>query len=259
MIKKLLFIAFLLITHSIISQEQPAYTPAEKRLEAFKVRKQMLEHSLLKHVEVPNIGPTVFGGRIVDLDVNPDDPTQFYIAYASGGLWYTDNNGTTFTPVFDHEAVMTIGDIAVDWKRGHIWVGTGENNSSRSSYAGVGLYQSTDRGKSWTYKGLGESHHIGRILIHPRKPNIILVASMGHLYSPNRERGIYRSVDGGNTWEHNLFVNENTGGIDMIFDPVILMSYMLRFGKENVEHGILKDQGRAPAYIKVLMGEKPGH
>ncbi len=211
---------FLLISFAAFCQEQPHYTSADKRLEAFQIRNHLLDESILQHVDVDNIGPTVFGGRITDLDVNPDDPTRFFVAYATGGLWYTENNGTTFTPVFDYEAVMTIGDLAVDWKNGHIWIGTGENNSSRSSYAGVGLYVSRNMGKSWQHMGLPESHHIGRILIHPKQPNTILVASMGHLYSSNKERGIYRSTDGGQTWEHVLFVNDKTGGIDLVFDPV---------------------------------------
>ncbi len=121
----------------------------------------------------------------------------FYVGYASGGLWETQDNGTTFTPLFDDQAVMTIGDIDVHWPSGKIYVGTGEVNSSRSSYAGNGVYSSSDGGKTWTHLGLDETHHIGRVLVDSRDPNTVWVAALGHLYGPNSERGVYRSTDGG--------------------------------------------------------------
>jgi photosystem II stability/assembly factor-like uncharacterized protein len=159
-------------------------------------------------------------GRVVDVDVCPDDPTHFYVAYASGGLWVTYNNGQSFEPLFDHEAVMTIGDIAVDWKHGEtIWIGTGENNSSRSSYAGLGIYKSTDKGKTWQHKGLEDSHHIGRVILDANDSNTLYVAVIGHLFTPNDERGVFKSTDGGNTWKKTLFVDNNTGAIDLVMDP----------------------------------------
>ena len=157
-------------------------------------------------------------GRVVDVDANPDDPTEFYVGYASGGLWYTTNNGQSFTSVFDSEDVLTVGDIAVNWKTHTIWLGTGEVNSSRSSYAGVGIYKSTNNGKTWEYLGLPESHHIGKILLHPTDNNVAWVAVLGHLYSPNKERGIYKTTDGGKTWKQTLYIDENTGGIDVDLD-----------------------------------------
>ena len=108
------------------------------------MRKQLKENSIVTGIPFTNIGPSIFSGRIVDVDVNPAQPHEMYIAYASGGLWYTKNNGISFTPVFDHQACMTIGDIAVNWKEHVIWVGTGENNSSRSSYSGVVMYKRDD-------------------------------------------------------------------------------------------------------------------
>jgi photosystem II stability/assembly factor-like uncharacterized protein len=158
-------------------------------------------------------------GRVVDLDVNPDDPTEFFVAYASGGLWHTNNNGTTFSPVMDNSATQNIGDIAVHWNSGTIWVGTGENNASRSSYAGIGVLKSEDMGKSWTNMGLPDSQHIGRIVINPDNPNELVVGVTGHLYTKNEERGIYKTSDGGATWEQSLYINDSTGIIDLAFVP----------------------------------------
>ncbi len=201
------------------SQSQPPATPAELRLQSFQQRQKLAERSVVAHIPFQSVGPTVFSGRVADIDVWEKDPTHFYVAYASGGLWKTENNGTSFTPLFDHEAVMTLGDIAVDWEQGVIWVGTGEVNSSRSSYAGAGIWKSTDEGKTWQHMGLGESHHIGRIVLHPTDPNTLWVAVLGHLYSPNKERGVYKTTDGGRTWKQVLFVNENAGAVDLAIDP----------------------------------------
>ena len=136
-------------------------------------------------------------GRVVDVDVNPNNTIEFYVGYASGGLWYTDNNGTTFTPVLDNAPTQNIGDIAVDWNSGTIWVGTGEKNSSRSSYAGIGILKSTDKGKTWNNKGLLDSHHVSRILINPNNTDEVVVGVIGHLYSSNKERGVFKTLDGG--------------------------------------------------------------
>ncbi|NUQ25648.1 MAG: glycosyl hydrolase [Saprospiraceae bacterium] len=198
---------------------QPPFTPAVERIKSFEQRKALKEKSIANEVKFRNVGPTVCSGRVVDLEVSPADASHFYVAYASGGLWKTTNNGTTFEPLFDREAVMTIGDIAVNWKTNTIWIGTGENNSSRSSYSGVGMYKSTNGGKTWQHLGLGESHHIGRIVLHPSNPNIAWVAVLGHLYSPNQERGVYKTTDGGKTWKKTLFIDDDTGVVDLMMDP----------------------------------------
>ncbi|MEO1260306.1 MAG: glycosyl hydrolase [Bacteroidota bacterium] len=199
--------------------DRPAFTPAKERMTNVETRKNLLEKSLVKNVPFESIGPSVFSGRVVDVDVLESDPTKFYVAYASGGLWKTENNGHSFTPLFDNEVVMTIGDIAVDWEREVIWIGTGEVNSSRSSYSGIGMYKSADGGKTWEHKGLPESHHIGRVILHPTDENTLWVAVLGHLYSPNQERGVYKTNDGGTTWERVLFVDGNTGAVDLAIDP----------------------------------------
>ena len=177
------------------------------------------EPSLVKNLPFSNVGPTVMSGRVVDIAVNPENTIEFYVAYASGGLWYTDNNGISFSPVMDNAQTINIGDIAIDWKKGTIWIGTGENNASRSSYAGIGILKSTDKGKTWQNMGLKDSHHIGRILINPNNPDEIIVGATGHLYSKNEERGIYKSVDGGQSWTKTLFVNDNSGIIDLVAQP----------------------------------------
>ncbi|HMO39378.1 MAG TPA: glycosyl hydrolase [Saprospiraceae bacterium] len=218
---RLIFFFFcLLLTQSGQAQLlQPPPTPGEERISSFAQRKALEQASLLNGIEWRSIGPTIMSGRVTDIDVSPTDPTHFYVAYASGGLWKTVNNGHSFTPLFDQEMAMTIGDIAVDWARNTIWVGTGEVNSSRSSYAGTGIFKSTNGGKTWQHLGLGESHHIGRIILHPTNPDIAWVAVLGHLYSPNKERGVYKTTDGGKTWKQTLFVNENAGAVDLIMEP----------------------------------------
>ena len=201
------------------SSDVPPPTPAKERWEGYLERLNLEKHSLVKNVPFRNAGPTVMSGRVVDLAVDPANPAHFYVAYASGSLWETKNNGTSFEPLFDNQIVMTIGDIEVDWKNSIIYVGSGENNSSRSSYSGYGMFKSSDNGRTWENIGLTETHHISRILIHPSDSNTLWVGALGHLYSENPERGVYKSTDGGKTWNKNLFVNNRTGIVDLIIHP----------------------------------------
>jgi photosystem II stability/assembly factor-like uncharacterized protein len=201
---------------------EPKPTPAAERMAAIEKRKAATQRSLVSNVQFTNIGPTIMSGRVTDLDADPNDPTRFYVAYASGGVFFTGNNGTTFSPVFEHETSITIGDIAVNWAnpaKPEIWVGTGEANSSRSSYAGTGVYVSNDGGKTWLNRGLHETHHIGKVLLHPSQNGTAWVAAIGHLYSPSAERGVYKTTDGGKTWTKTLYIDENTGVIDLHADP----------------------------------------
>ena len=206
------------ISSLFVSAQQPS-TSAETVKQALAQKQKMTQSSLVKNVPFENIGPTIMSGRVVDVDVNPDRPSEFYVGYASGGVWHTVNNGTTFTPILDNAATQNVGDIAVDWNNRTIWVGTGENNSSRSSYAGIGILKSTDNGKTWEHLGLEDSHHIGRILINPNNPDEVVIGVTGHLYSPNEERGIYKTTDGGQTWNKTLFVDNMSGIIDVQHAP----------------------------------------
>jgi photosystem II stability/assembly factor-like uncharacterized protein len=169
----------------------------------------------IRNSKLINIGPSIMSGRVTAIAVNPNKPTEFYVAYASGGLWFTANNGITFTAIMDNSKTQNIGALAVDFKNHIIWVGTGENNSSRSSYAGIGILKSIDNGKTWQNTGLTDSHHIGKIILNPNNKDEVIVGVLGHLYSPNKERGIFKTTDGGKTWQHTLFINEDTGIVDI--------------------------------------------
>ena len=166
------------------------------------------------------IGPATMSGRIADIAVSPDRQDTWYLAAASGGVWKTENAGTTWMPVFDKEGSYSIGCVSIDPNRPlTVWVGTGENNSQRSVSYGDGVYKSIDGGKSWQNVGLGDSQHIGRILIDPRNSDTVYVASQGPLWSAGGDRGLYKTEDGGKSWKKVLDISENTGVNDVVFDP----------------------------------------
>ena len=165
--------------------------------------------AIASHFPFREIGPTRQGGRVVAFGVTAGDPYRFFVGAGPGGLWRTINNGTSFEPVFDREGAASIGDVAVAPSRPEVvWVGTGEANLRNSTYYGNGVYRSTDDGETWTHRGLEETHHIGRVRIHPRDPDIVYIAAQGHLYSENEERGVYKTVDGGETWQLARLIHE---------------------------------------------------
>ncbi|MBI3789352.1 MAG: glycosyl hydrolase [Gemmatimonadetes bacterium] len=167
-----------------------------------------------------NIGPAAMSGRITDLAVVERDPATFYAASATGGLWKTLDAGITWTPVFDREATHSIGAVSVAQARpSEVWVGTGEATNRQSSSWGDGVYKSVNGGRTWTNMGLGDTHHIARIAIHPSNPDIVFVAAVGHLWGPNAERGLYKTSDGGRSWTRVLFVDTETGVTDVAIDP----------------------------------------
>ena len=208
---------FLLVLTTAIAQ--PSSTPAQDLLNSTNDLYHLLSRSLVSKLPLTNIGPSVMSGRVTDIDVNPKAPHEFYVGYASGGLWYTNNNGTSFQPVMDNSPTQNIGDIAVHWPSHTIYVGTGENNSSRSSYSGIGILKSTDKGASWQHLGLADSHHIGKIVINPTDPKEVIVGVTGHLYSNDNARGIYKTTDGGITWKQTLSLQDPVGIIDISVAP----------------------------------------
>ena len=176
--------------------------------------------SILNRMEWRNIGPAIMGGRIDDIAVVESDPKVFWVGTASAGVWKTVNHGITWIPQFQNEEVSSIGSIAVaPSDPSVVWVGTGEPANRQSSSWGNGVYVSDDGGTTWTHKGLEDTHHIGRVLVHPTDPGTVYVAALGHLWGPNAERGVYRTRDGGETWDQVLHGDENTGAVELAMDP----------------------------------------
>lgn len=195
-------------------------TDFETRMKFFQQHQQLRESSEFKDYKWKHIGPMLMCGRITDIAKPLDQPSTFYVSSASGGVWKTENEGTTWTPIFDDCPSASTGTIAVDPRNSNcLWVGTGESNILRSTMAGTGVYKSMDGGQTWRHMGLGDSHHIARIVIDPRNSNTVYVAACGHEYTSNSERGVFKSTDGGETWERTLFEDEWTGAIDLVIDP----------------------------------------
>ncbi len=178
------------------------------------------DHPLLRPFSWRSIGPYGQGGRVDDLAVNPDDPHTYYAGFATGGLWKTSNNGTTFESIFDSYGTHSIGALAVAPSNPDIlWVGTGEANNRQSSSFGDGVYKSEDAGKTFTHVGLRETQSIARVIAHPADADVAWVAANGHLFGANPERGVFKTTDGGESWSHVLSVDENTGATDLVIDP----------------------------------------
>ena len=171
-------------------------------------------------LKLRSIGPALTSGRVSAFAVDPNNRAHYYVAAASGGVWETTNDGTSWTPVFEHEGAYSIGAVAIDPKNPFVvWVGTGENNSQRSVGYGDGVYRSDDGGKTWKNMGLKKSDHIARILIDPRNSDVVYVASQGPLWGPGGDRGLFKTTDGGKTWKDVLSISENTGVTDVVMDP----------------------------------------
>ncbi len=184
---------------------------------------QKIPENILSKIHYRELGPTRQGGRVVAFAVSQQDPYVYFVGAGPGGLWKTVNNGTTFESVFDQKNTSTIGDVAVAPSDHNIvWVGTGEANLRNSTYYGDGVYKSTDGGKTWKHMGLRESHHIGKVIIHPTDPDVVYVSAQGHYYTDNPERGVYKTTDGGKTWTKSLEVVVDgiyVGATDMVMDP----------------------------------------
>src|SRR5579871_5267319 len=174
----------------------------------------------LKNLKFRSIGPATMGGRVDDFAVVESDPRIIYVGAAAGGIFKTVNGGMSWQAIFEDQPNPSIGDLALAPSNPSIlYVGTGEANNRQSSSWGDGVYKSMDGGATFTHLGLKETHHIGRIVVHPTDPNIVYVAALGDLWGPNKERGVYKSTDGGATWTQTLYVNEDTGANDIAIDP----------------------------------------
>jgi photosystem II stability/assembly factor-like uncharacterized protein len=190
-------------------QQQPAKPPINPS-----------DDPLLQQFRWRSIGPANMGGRIDDIAVVESNPYVIYLGFATGGVWKSINNGTTWEPIFDTYSTSSIGDIAVCQSDPNIvWVGTGEPNNRQSSSFGDGIYKSTDGGKTFTNVGLKETQTIARVVIDPKDPNVVYVAALGRLFGPNKERGIYKTTDGGKTWANVKFIDQDTGFTDLAIDP----------------------------------------
>ncbi len=202
-----------------------AFTLGISGAEAKKARKKVqpkpaVKASVFSGLKWRSIGPALTSGRIADFAVNPDNPSHYYVGAASGGIWITYDDGTTFKPVFDHEGAYSIGCLAMDPNNHHVvWAGTGENNHQRALGYGNGVWKTTDDGKNWKNMGLKSSSQIGKILIDPRNSNVVYVAAEGSAWGPGGDRGLYKTTDGGKTWKRVLYISENTGVANMCFEP----------------------------------------
>jgi photosystem II stability/assembly factor-like uncharacterized protein len=187
---------------------------------AWPVQAQEVDTSKLAGIEPRSIGPAGMSGRVTAIDVSPTDDDVWYVGSGSGGLWKTTNGGTTFAPIFDDQPATSIGDVTVHPNNPDvIWVGTGEGNPRNSATGGNGVYKSVDGGKTWTHLGLEETRSVHRLLVHPEEPEVAYAGAQGATWGYNEERGVYKTTDGGETWEKILYVNEKTGVADMVMDP----------------------------------------
>ena len=195
-------------------------TPAEVRMKAWEHHQRLKEDSPFKDLEWRMVGPEFCGGRIETIACHPDEPFTIYVGAGSGNLWKTVNNGTTWEPIFENESTFAIGCVTIAPSDPNIvWVGTGEVLMARSSYAGTGVFKSMDAGKTWRNMGLHDSHHVPRIVIDPKNPDVVYAAALGHNYGYNEERGVYKTTDGGKSWDKVLYISEKTGIVEIVMDP----------------------------------------
>jgi photosystem II stability/assembly factor-like uncharacterized protein len=198
----------------------PQATDPETRLESWSYHQKMKSESPFKALEWRAVGPELQGGRIEAIACHPEEPFTIYLAPGAGNIWKTVNNGTTWAPIFDNESAFAVGSIAIAPSDPDVvWVGTGEVLMARSSYSGTGIFKSTDGGKTWANMGLHDTHHIARVLIDPQDPDIVYAAALGHLYGFNEERGLFKTTDGGTTWDKILYISDRVGIVEVVMDP----------------------------------------
>ncbi len=209
----------LLVT--LVSSTGPSFAKAKKDArEDEKAKAAKMSPGTFAGLALRPLGPAKTSGRISDFAVDPTRPWIYYVAASSGNVWKTENDGTTFAPIFDAQGSYSIGCIVLDPRNPlTVWVGTGENNSQRSVGYGDGVYKSTDGGHSWKNVGLKDSEHIGMIVVHPRNSDVVYVAAQGPLWRPGGDRGLYKTTDGGGSWTRVLQIGENTGINEVHIDP----------------------------------------
>lgn len=211
-----------LLTVNGKSQEIIQKTSAQQRLQWFRQHQELKEKSVFKNLEWQFVGPTNISGRMCDIEVVTPKGKNYtiYVAGASGGIWKTGNEGITWEPVFENEMSASFGDLALDpQNQNTIWAGTGEANIFRSSNAGAGIYRSTDGGETWEHLGLINTNTIARIIVHPQNSDVVYVAAGGNEWTNDDERGVYKTSDGGKTWEKILYIDDKTGAYDLVMNP----------------------------------------
>lgn len=230
-------------------------SPAE-RLAAWAGHRDLTDASPFAGMHWTAMGPRISGGRVEAIAVPPGVHGTIYVGMASGGIWKTVNQGLTWRPVFTNQSTFAIGDIAIAPSNPDvIWVGTGEAQPRHSgyAYAGTGVFRSRDGGDTWEHLGLTDTHHIGKVLVHPANPDVAWVAALGHFWTPNRERGVFRTTDGGRTWTHVLAINDSTGVVDLAMDPadpdrLYAWAWQMPAGRHSGLH-VSSDGGRTWARV----------
>ncbi len=273
--KRSLVIALLVcvaLTAAVAAGQSPAPKPGTAKAAAAATKaatEPRLTADLLAGLAFRNIGPAIMSGRISDIAIHPQRRHTWYVAVGSGGVWKTDNAGTTWTPVFDAQASYSIGCVTLDPSNPEtVWVGTGENVSGRHVGYGDGVYKSLNGGKTWANMGLPRSEHIARILVDPRDGNVVYVAAEGPLWSAGGERGLYKTVDGGKTWTPSLTISKDTGVASAEFDPadpdtLYAAAYQRRrsvaaFMGGGPESGLYKSNDAGRTWRKLAVGLPKG-
>ncbi|HMG36165.1 MAG TPA: hypothetical protein VKM94_19670 [Blastocatellia bacterium] len=204
-------LAALLITASVLARTDDKKSDTDS---------SSVDPKVFERLEWRSIGPCNMGGRVADVEGVPGNPNIVYVGTASGGVFKTINGGTTWTPIFERQGTISVGDIAVQANNPDVvWVGTGESNTRNSVSFGDGVYRSNDGGKTWQHMGLRDTQYISRVVIHPTNPDIVYVAAVGHAFGTNEERGVFMTVDGGRTWQKTLYIDSEHGACDLELDP----------------------------------------
>jgi photosystem II stability/assembly factor-like uncharacterized protein len=244
-------------------------TDVETRMRSWDEHLRLESESPFADFQWRAVGPKQAGARVEAIAVPPGNHGTIYVGVGSGNLWKTENNGLTWRPIFEKESTFTIGDVAVAPSDPDVvWVGSGETQPRHSgySYAGTGVFKSIDAGATWRNMGLHDTHHIGKVIIHPDDPDIVYVAAIGHFWSRNEQRGVFRTVDGGTSWQQVLFVNDDTGAVDLAMDPsdpsiVYATMWQTVSGEAKTagaESGIYKSSDGGVTWTRLSGGLPPG-